>query len=172
MCSSDLTGISFPVKITDVQKFANKNELIINVFGWNNESLDILHTDSRLYKIDLPVVNLLLYKGHYMWIKRMSALMYKQTKETHGGKLTCLRCLHHFGSERTLNEHIEKCLDLHDGKCLIKMPPEGSVVKFKNLMKMEKVPYVVYSDFESVMDKATGVHTACGFATHLVNSMG
>ena len=52
------------------------------------------------------------------------------------------------------------------------MPKEGSVVKFKNFMKMEKVPYVVYSDFESVMDKNTGVHTACGFAVHLVNSMG
>ena len=61
----DDTGISYPKKITDVKKFANKKELIINVFGWNNESLDILHTDSRLYKIDLPVVNLLLYNDHY-----------------------------------------------------------------------------------------------------------
>ena len=61
----DDTGISYPKKITDVKKLANKKELIINVFGWNNESLDILHTDSRLYKIDLSVVNLLLYNDHY-----------------------------------------------------------------------------------------------------------
>ena len=102
----------------------------------------------------------------------MSALMYKQSDQTHGGKLTCLICLHHFGSKRTLNEHIEKCLALHDGKCLVKMPKEGSVVKFKNFMKMEKVPYVVYGDFDTVLDKNTDVHIACGFAVQLVKSMG
>ena len=31
------------------------------------------------------------------------------------------------------------------------MPEEGRLVKFKNSMKMKKVPCVVYLDFESVM---------------------
>ena len=35
--------------------------------------------------------------------------------------------------------------------CVVRMPEEGRLVKFKNLMKMKKVPYVVDSDFESVM---------------------
>ena len=33
----DDMGISYPVKITDVQKFADKNKLIINVFEWSND---------------------------------------------------------------------------------------------------------------------------------------
>ena len=61
--------------------------------------------------------------------------------------------MHHVGSKRTLNEHKEKCLALHNGKCLVKMPKEDSVVKLKNIMKIEKVPDVVYADFESVLDK-------------------
>ena len=45
-------------------------------------------------------------------------------------------------------------------------------------MKIEKVPDVVYADFESVLDKnfesvdKNDVHIACSFAVHLVNSMG
>ena len=97
----DDEGVNYPVKIPDVQKLAIENKLVINVFGWEYEKLDILHTDSRLYREDLTIVNLLWYNEHFMWIKSMSALLYKQTDQTAGGKHSCLRCLHHFGSERT-----------------------------------------------------------------------
>lgn len=98
--------------------------------------------------------------------------MYKQTGQTHGGKQTCLRCLSHFTCERTLNNHVEKCLKLHDGECAVRKLKEGSVAEFKNVVKMEKAPYVVYADFESVIDKVTGTHKACEYATNLVNSLG
>lgn len=37
----------------------------------NEGELSILPTDGFLYKNDWPVVNLLMYKDHYMWIKNM-----------------------------------------------------------------------------------------------------
>ena len=106
-------GLEYPVKTNQVQGFASKNNLIINVYEWKEErgergELSILHMDNFLYrKNEWSVVNLVLYKGHSMWFKRMCASMYKQTDQTDGGKHLCLRCLHHFSSERTLNNHIK-----------------------------------------------------------------
>ena len=161
-------GVVWPMKVDNIQKFANADKLIINVYEWTDE-LKVLHTDRQVYREQLPIVNLILYEGHYMWMKSMSALIYQQTNNTN--KLhTCLRCLHHFTCKRTLQEHIPKCLKLHDGECTVNMPPEGSYIKFKNIMKMEKALYTVYSDFELVIDKETNKHIPCGFARALVNS--
>ena len=102
----------------------------------------------------------------------MSALMYTQTSQTHRGKFTCLRCLCHFTEARTLSAHIPGCLAVHDGECRVRMPCEGDILIFENQHKRHRVDYVVYSDFESVMDKTTGVHTPCGYATLLVDSTG
>ena len=47
------TGVAYPMKVVDVQKFANKNNLIINVFGWgDDEKLNILHTASLQRRAD------------------------------------------------------------------------------------------------------------------------
>ncbi|XP_067936706.1 uncharacterized protein [Watersipora subatra] len=179
--------LKYPVTVAEdqIQRFANKNKLVINVFEWieskreggeSRSGLEIVHTDNRLYTEEaesLPEVNLLLYKDHYMWIKSMSALMRKQTYMTGGrSNYTCLRCLHHSTCERTFKDHIKGCLATHDGTCVIKMPKPGSVMKFKNIKNMEKVPYTVYADFESIIDKNTKVHTACGYGVNLVNSLG
>ncbi|XP_067947655.1 uncharacterized protein [Watersipora subatra] len=166
--------LKYPVTIDQIQKFANKNKLVINVFEWKDGGMEIVHTDDRLYTDSakgLPEVNLILYKNHYMWIKSMSALMYAQT-EHKKSKYTCLRCLHHSTCERTFKDHIKGCLAAHDGTCVVKMPEPGSVMKFKNIKNMEKAPYTVYADFESIIDKNTKVHTACGYGVNLVNSLG
>jgi hypothetical protein len=52
------------------------------------------------------------------------------------------------------------------------MPEPGSVMEFKNFKNMEKAPYTVYADFESIIDKESKVHTACGYGLNLVNSLG
>ena len=52
------------------------------------------------------------------------------------------------------------------------MPKAGSVVKFTNLYKQNPVNYTIYGDFECIMDKTTGVHTPCGYATLAINSKG
>ena len=50
------------------------NDLIVNVFGWEYGSLTIYHTDKNLYQTDQKIVNLLLYKSHYVWIKNITHL--------------------------------------------------------------------------------------------------
>ncbi|XP_067940274.1 uncharacterized protein [Watersipora subatra] len=177
--------LNYPVTVAEdqIQRFAYKNNMVVNVFEWieskgeggeSRSGLEIVHMDNRLYTEEaegLPEVNLLLYKDHYMWIKSMSALMRKQTDHRGHSNYNCLRCLHHLTCERTFKDHIKGCLAAHDGTCIIKMPKPGSVMKFKNIKNMEKVPYTVYTDFESIIDRDTKVHTVCGYGVNLVNSL-
>ena len=83
-------GITFPADFKDVQKFADINNLVINVFGWENDSLTIYHTDKNLYQSDQPTINLLLYKSHYVWITKINALTRSLNKHT-GVKHLCLK---------------------------------------------------------------------------------
>ncbi len=173
--------LTYPVDVKDVQKFADKNNLVINVFGWENDLLTIYHTDDKIYKVDYPVVNLLLYNLHYVWIKHISALMYDQTKGC-AKKYTCLKCLNHHKTQATLDMHIKTCIQLHDGESSIEMPKLGSKTQFKNIKNMLKVPYVVYTDFESVIAPThkefgkgslqTGYHQASSYYVACIRSDG
>ena len=58
----------------------------------------------------------------------------------------CLRCLNPFWCEKSLNEHQEYCNEYEAVK--IEMPKKGTILKFKNCHRREKVPFIVYSDFE------------------------
>lgn len=79
----DDKGLVYPVDVNNIQKFKDKNTLIINVFGWENNLLSIYHTDNKIYKLENPYGNLLLYISYYVWIINNNALMYDQTKGQH-----------------------------------------------------------------------------------------
>ena len=58
----------------------------------------------------------------------------------------CLRCLNSFSSQEVLDKHLKYC-SKHEA-VNIKMPKEGTILKFKNDHRREKVPFIVYADFE------------------------
>ena len=64
-----------------LQKFADKNALIINVFGLEDDQLSVYHTNSKLYNSNQKVIYLLLYNNHYVWVKKIETLMFSQTKQ-------------------------------------------------------------------------------------------
>ena len=58
----------------------------------------------------------------------------------------CLNCLNPFPSEKSLNKHGEYCKEHKAVK--IKLPVKRTMLKFKNYHRREKVPFIVYADFE------------------------
>ena len=60
----------------------------------------------------------------------------------------------------------------------IEMPPEGSRIRFKNHQNQMPVPYVIYADFESIIEPITekagdkseinSEHEACEFGYQVV----
>ena len=60
-----------------------------------------------------------------------------------------MNCLQGFRSEESRDKHFKYCKD--NEAVGIKMPEEGSFVKFHNGRKQFKVPFVMYADFEAIL---------------------
>ena len=71
-----------------------------------------------------------------------------------GKKYFCKRCLNPFNSQKALDKHEEYCGNHEAVK--INMPEKGKMLKFKNYHRGEKVPFVIYADFESCIKS---IHT-------------
>ena len=62
----------------------------------------------------------------------------------------CMNCLQGFHSEQSRDKHFEYCKDNETVR--IQMPREGSLVKFRDGENQFKVPFVMYADFESILN--------------------
>ena len=69
----DFTGIEFPVSLQDIPKVERLNDLSINVFAYE---APVTIKPMYLSKREGCTIDLLLYRGHYCWIKRFSRIPY------------------------------------------------------------------------------------------------
>ena len=60
-------------------------------------------------------------------------------------------CLQTFNTEKILKLHINDCFKINS-KQIIQMPKEGEYVKFKNYERKVKSPFMIYVDFESILE--------------------
>ena len=151
----DWTGIKFPVSLKQIDKFENQNNYAINVFGCESVEypVDVVYP-LRISKKNKQVINLLLIANeetnHYCWIKNMSRLLSKNINNHQHKRHFCYRCLNSFQSEKSLNKHTEYCQNNEAVK--IEMPFLENI-QFKNFYKKQRVPFVVYADFECFTEK-------------------
>ena len=92
--------------------------------------------------------------NHYCLVKNLSRLLSSQVSKHDGKKYFCKRCLNRFSSQKALDKHEEYCGNHEAVK--INMPEKGTMLKFKNYHRGEKVPAVIYADFESCIKS---IHT-------------
>ena len=83
---------------------------------------------------------------HYCLVKGLSPLLSSQVSKHKGKHHFCDRCLNTFWYEKSLNKHLEYCGNYEAVK--IDLPEKGTMLKFINYHRGEKVPFVVYADFE------------------------
>ena len=91
----------------------------------------------------------------------------------------CLQC---FSSEQVLNNHKDICVQVNDTQA-IKMPDKSNnILKFSNYHKQQPVPFVIYADFEAIVEKIHSCqpnddksytevyqkHTDCGYGYKVV----
>ena len=183
----NFTGIDFPTPVSQIDKLERQNpNLAINVFGWDKEQVIV----DRISEKDgnISRINLMLTKQgentHYSWVRRLTALLYDQNRHNES-KHFCERCLQGKVQE---GERYKK-----EGKGLLKSPTRTEMLKegenkmsFTNYHKQMKAPYVVYADFECVLEKLDGCepapdasftvkterHVPCGFSYIAVRSDG
>ena len=161
-----------PMKLQDIPKFEELNQLSISVYDYEDGNFAPLRISSFKHERHIP---LLLYKGHYCWIKNLDRLLHDQNK--HNGKRYCPCCLFPLRNQDELEKHFSKC---RDGTHMrITMPAEdNNILSFRNIHRQLEAPLIIYADFECLTEAIAGPtpnvetsysknyqrHTPCGYA--------
>ena len=146
-------GIEFPVAIKDYNKIEKMNSININVFCYEEKQIYPIYIAKEKFEDHMEL--LLITEGkkkHYVLIKDFNKLLYNQTKHE-SRKHFCMHCLQCFSFERVLENHIKNCIQLN-GTQAVKMPTKNNnILKFDNYHKQQPVPFVIYADFEALLQK-------------------
>ena len=62
-----------------------------------------------------------------------------------------MNCLQGFPTEINRDKHFEYCKDSET--VMVEMPEEGSLVKFQYGHNQFKVPFIMYTDFEAILEQ-------------------
>ena len=141
----DFRTIQFPVAVKDIARVEEYNNIKINLYGVEENSKKIFPLHPSKPHVGTDFIPLLIYEGHYMWIKNWNRLVSTQGANKH----ICPICIgHSCNSQENLNKHMETCAKFDAVRT--KMPDEGTTISFKNNAHSNRVPVVVYADFESI----------------------
>ena len=152
-----MEGIEYPVSLKDIDKFESQNPSIsITVFEYVKKSVRPLRNSNNTNREHNVILLLIKEEGvnHYCVVKNISRLLSSQVSNHREKHHFCLRCLNSFWTHKSLNKHQEYCGNHEAVK--INMPEKGTMLKFKNYHRGEKVPFIIYADFESCIKS---IHT-------------
>ena len=137
--------IEIPVQEKGFSKIEVKNNICINVFGYEDNLVFPIYISDQ--KFEDPLDLLLLIddnKSYYVYIKDFDRFMFHKTKNKNN-KWFCRSCLQCFRSENVLIKHKENCLSIN-GKQSVNL--EKGTIEFQNYSKQIPVPFKIYADFE------------------------
>ena len=90
-------------------------------------------------------------KWHYLFVKKLSVL-FRGITAKHVGDFYCLNCFHSCRTENKLKQHENVCKS-HD-YCYVETPKEDNkILKYNPGEKSMKVPFILYADLESLLEK-------------------
>ena len=93
-------------------------------------------------------------RKHYVAIKSLSRLLSKQNSKHKEIQHFCMNCLQGFREECSRDEHIGYCKDNESVR--IEMPHKKPIVQYSNGQFQFKVPFIMYADFESILEPLHG----------------
>lgn len=150
----NISQISFPITFDDIRIFEKKNPMIsLTIFGLKNNKIVV----GPLYKSEVSSeqksrknINLLLidddtHQPHYVLIKDLSRLVRRQVTKHNSKIYFCETCLLFFLKQEELANHL--CTGI-----VTVLPEKGTVIKFKHFDRKQNVPFVIYADFESLLE--------------------
>ena len=102
-------GLDFPTLIEQIEIFEKSNNLLVNVFGFDEER-GCVRTLKPFDGGHSKRVLLILIDDQYLVVKNVSRLLCGQFTKRHGKRFYCNDCLKGFPSEGKLSRHVEsKC---------------------------------------------------------------
>ena len=90
-------------------------------------------------------------KWHYLAVKSLSAL-FRGITSKHEGDFYCLNCFQSYTTENIVKKHKKVC-ENHD-YCYVEISEEDNkILKYNQGEKSMKVPFIIYADLESLLEK-------------------
>ena len=83
--------------------------------------------------------------------KKLPALLRGITSK-HDDEFYCLNCLHSFRTENKLKSH-EKVYKNKDCHGIVVSSEVDNILEFNEYRKSDKMPYIIYADIESLIEK-------------------
>ena len=146
-----LHNISYPVEVGKVPVLEDLLQLRINIFTYLDAEGKIrcpIYVSRKNYDRE---IDLLRFADHYAWIKDFTKFMSDISKNEHR-LLFCKRCLSHFKKLSAYDTHSLLCSrEDFDTRSILAMPkPDSkfSKCKFHNIRNQQRLPFVIYADFE------------------------
>ncbi len=146
------------MNVQNISKFVKRvnklnlveGKLSINVYYSENGAIKPLSDISKDEK--MKHIDLLYLKNketeHYCWIKDLWKLIGKQISKDRHKRYLSKMCLHNFPSEKIVTDYKKYC----NKSVKTILPSEGANgLAFKNYNRSIKVPFAIYTDFESVL---------------------
>ena len=93
-------------------------------------------------------------RKHYVTIKSLSRLLSSKNTNHKGKEYFCMNCLQGFKEEKSRDEHLNYCMNNESVK--VEMPHKNPIVQYSDGQFEFKVPFVMYADFESILEPIQG----------------
>ena len=148
--NTELRGKENTLNIEGIENPVILKDIAVTVLGWYEDKTIYPLRNSAFTDRDYKIILLLIEKNkvkHYWLIEHLSRLLSSQISNQNGEHNFCLRCLNPFWSHESLNKHQDYCREHEAVK--IELPKKGTILKFKNYHRSEKVLFIVYADCES-----------------------
>ena len=147
--------MEFPVSAKDIKRFENRNQISINILAIERRQIYICKK-GRNYENALNLM--IITEGeqkHYVAIKSLSRLLSKKNSKHDEKQYFCINCLQGFWKEEARNGHTVYCKNNVVVK--VEMPHKKPIVEYSDGQFQFKVPFIMYVDFESILEPVQGV---------------
>ena len=141
--------------------FETNNNVSVNVLAVEGREIYIHRKGHRMGSRSDPMgceINLLFIHedgiNHYTAIKSLSRLLSSKNSNTKCKQHFCTNCLQGFTRELSRDQHQVYCKDNETVR--VEMPREGLKSEFFDGQNQFKVPFIMYADFESILESIRG----------------
>ena len=144
------TNLNFEnVSISEIDKIEKKLQVNVNVFSCDKKYKNKNPVRKSKTNYD-RILDLLLIEGinHYIIINNIHCFLSNRGNEK--DVFVCRICLNIFYSEIKYNEHMSYCKDRKPQRL---MPANDKHIKFNKLQNCMLNNFIIYSDFECIIDK-------------------
>ena len=150
----DWNEIAYPVSTKNISKFETRNRIGVNLLAISGRTIYICRKGGDYEQ----KVNLMILeedqKKHYIAVKSISRLLSSMNNKHKTAQYFCMNCLNGFKTQESRDNHYDCCAS--NEPVGIEMPDKNPIVRYSNGQHQFKVPFIMYADFESILEPIQG----------------